>query len=756
MENGSKRYNKQSRSGYEPSDVETDGHDSPLHKHDHKNETFSPENLKDAAFLRKLSPKRHSRRHSSRSIGFSLAEDSVVSQAPREQISKPTHKLRRDDRRSVSPIQSQTSHVPFLKPEIGKQVYPSHSGKEEHGRYDDDASVGSGRRKNLKTTREDKSRERSNSSRRSKTAPRLRAGDKDQENSYGSKEKKFERNVSPLSQDMNRKQREIDTSHSKSSTVGELNEMIANIKMARASVTGDPVFESTDSISPGDIFFSREHTAFGIQKFGLAKKGNNEGNQYPMPARFNQKDSVSPKHRKDNDHIEYRPHRIATNSISQTMSSSFCTSSDKHSRESSKTSDWSGKSGNFRNFVANRRKSQSETWFSCMRRGTCKASKSPERKYHVDEALFIEKATVIESLRPFWADKYQPRSLIGFTCHKREAQLLKQLVLDDSIPHILLRGPSGSGKRSLTMALLAEIFGDAGCKVSHDLRYFQFKDKKPMQAVVPVTYSKHHVELNVRTESNAKYALIGLVREISNKFSTTPEISTVNFEPEYTVIVLYDVDKAEENIQHLIKWIMDCYTDACKLVLCCEDDTNILDSVKGRCKVIDVEAPVTHEIMEVLIQISRKEEFELPMNFAAKIATKSKQNLREAIMALEACKAHNYPFTEDQPIQIGWEGVVKELAEQILADPSNQRLFSIRGKIQKLLLDFVHPKLILLKLVEQFLRRLEGPSRREIYYWHAYYDKRLPTGTTALLKLEEFVAKFMSIHRRSSASHNYE
>jgi replication factor C subunit 3/5 len=44
--------------------------------------------------------------------------------------------------------------------------------------------------------------------------------------------------------------------------------------------------------------------------------------------------------------------------------------------------------------------------------------------------------------------------------------------------------------------------------------------------------------------------------------------------------------------------------------------------------------------MEVLIQIARKENFDLPMSFAAKIATKSKQNLRKAIMALEACKAH--------------------------------------------------------------------------------------------------------------------
>ncbi|KAJ8770819.1 hypothetical protein K2173_021466 [Erythroxylum novogranatense] len=773
MEIGKKRYSrapmtysdswKQRRSGYEPSDVETDSQDSPLHRKNHVDIASSPETPKGAAFLRKFSPHRHRRRHSSKVNGFSLLEDSAASQAPRGHSSKSASKLRRDDERSVSPTRSNKNHVPFSKPELGRQVHPSHSGKEEHVLHDD-IVVASGKWKNVKTScKEDKGRERSDSFRRLKTAPRPRASDKDQESSYDSKEKKGERNVSALSWEMIRKQRERGTPNSKSSTVGELNEMIANMKMARVSESNDSVSDGTDSVSPSDIFFSREHTAVGIEKLGLGKNGLSGGNRYPMHTKFSQNDCVLHQHSKNNNHIDYRSHRIATSSVSQTTASFRfgSISSDKLRRESTKTSDWSGRSWSFQKLVENRRKSQSETWLSCLEGRACKASNSPERKQHIDEALFIKKATVIESLRPFWADKYQPRLLIGFTCHKREAQLLKQLVLQDSIPHILIRGPSGSGKRSLTVALLGEIFGHAGCKVSHDLRCFQFKNEKPMQVVVPVTSSRRHVELNVRTEANAKYALVGLVREISNKFCKNPEISTVNFEPECTVIVLFDVDKAEESIQYLIKWIMDCFTDACKLIICCKDDTNILDSVKNHCEVIDVEAPAAHEIIEVLIQISRKEDFDLSMSFAAKIAAKSKQNMREAIMALEACKAHNYPFTDDQPIQVGWERVVEELAVQILADPSNQRhvsfllLVTIREKLQKLLLDFVHPKLILLKLVEQFLKRIEAASKREVYYWHAYYDKRLPTGTTALLKLEEFLAKFMSIHRGSSVIRNY-
>ncbi|KAL8478818.1 hypothetical protein ACS0TY_030626 [Phlomoides rotata] len=417
-------------------------------------------------------------------------------------------------------------------------------------------------------------------------------------------------------------------------SVGDMNEMVAISRMS----------ESIDSVSPGDIFFSRADP----QVIPLPKP----------PAFFvvkNESSSCNPK-----------------------------SSSSGVSRQTSILSDSSGRtSASTTRFVANRKKSQSDTWFFCMKKASsCKKSnKSPGKERPFDEASFIGKAVI-----------------------------------------------------------------------SHDLRYFHILESKPMQVVVRVSSSPHHLELNVYRESKAAYALTALVKHISSEYAVTPEISVAPTKSDYKVLVLYDVDKAAENIQHLIKWIMDCYSDSCKLILFCEDDVDIFESVKSRCKVITVEAPPSHQVMEVLVQIAKKEGFELPMSFAAKIANKSKQNIRRAIMGLEACKLHNYPFTENQPIPLGWEEAVVELAADILSDPFPKKLFIIRGKMQKLLGEFVHPKLILLKLVEQFLRGVDASLKREIYYWYAYYDKRLPSGTNALLKLEEFAAKFMSIYRKSSSN----
>lgn len=66
------------------------------------------------------------------------------------------------------------------------------------------------------------------------------------------------------------------------------------------------------------------------------------------------------------------------------------------------------------------------------------------------------------------------------------------------------------------------------------------------------------------------------------------------------MIVLYEVNKVTENVQNLIKWIMECYTHACKIIICCEDDADILDCIKNRCELIYVDAPVTHEVNSII------------------------------------------------------------------------------------------------------------------------------------------------------------
>ncbi|PIA52712.1 hypothetical protein AQUCO_01000527v1 [Aquilegia coerulea] len=786
----------QRRSGYEPSDTENDWQESPWHDlksnmrpRDEAMFTDRPRTpMKNVSPLRRprdgaisadrprtptknVSPISRSKRFSSTHDYDTISPVIASRTSPvRRGNSKSPYKPRKDHSHDiVSPIldglEMRTNVSPFSKPERRKHISPYKTRGEEPeldaeeyvnvnkkqshrgpNMYVDAGEVGT------HTPSQEASRvsERSMYSRRSKSTPRPRAKEYEQPTDLGIVNNAGDdRNPGPLSRNLSRKQREA--YHIKAPSVSELNEIVANAKLTQGANGASNT--DTESISPGDIFFSREYAAFATQKSVPSRKNGFGGS---FPARHNPvpgRETAS--HRKNRVSATSVPKiRVVSSSTSASQTntnSSFTVSrnnSSKSSLESSKFSDGSVRSSeSLRKFTANRQKVHKDKWFGCVKKGSCRMSISPEAR-PIDEASFIGKAFVVENLKPFWTEKHQPSSLSGFTCHKHQALLLKQLISNNSSPHILFKGPPGSGKKALTMAFLHEVFGDSAWNISHELRRFNAQGGRP-QVVVPITSSPHHLELNIKSEArNARYALMSLVKEIASN-AIAPEVSTASFRADYKVFVLYDICKAPENVQHLIKWIMDCYSDSCKIILCCEDDVNIIDSVKNRCEVFNVDAPVTHEIMEVLMQLARKENIDLPMSFAAKIATKSKQNLRKAIMALEACKAHNYPFVDEQPISLGWEEAVAEVAAEILADPSRQRLFVVRGKFQKLLIDFIHPKLILQKLVEQFLKRVEASLKRELYYWHYYYEKRLPTGTSSLLKLEEFVMKFMSIYRKS-------
>ncbi|KAI3959037.1 hypothetical protein MKX01_023713 [Papaver californicum] len=683
----SKSASKQRRNGYEPSDADTDWQDSPWHEISTVNNNNNNDHLRIVKVLVKDRPKAVGRR--------SLTPPSRSSNHDYDDFSSP---------------------VTTMKPSSVRNNQHKSSSRTQNHKTSLDSEEN---RSSLKPTY----------NHRSVSAPKPRAKEKEQQVDTGLSAWKADRTTSPLP----RNHRET---------------AVANARTLNRPANVD--LKVAELISP---FFSQTLT---LQR-NVVTKNTGQGSNLTYKSKEVSKRGSMPRQRsKPNGNTDQTTQGVSSNTVTSQKNTeinrvSSRRSSSKSSTHSSKMSDGSGTlRGSFRKFTENMQMNQKNVWFGCGKKGPCRTLRKAPEIQEFDEASFIQKALVVENLRQFWADKHQPGSLSGFICNKQQAQHLKELIYHKTCPHILFKGPSGSGKKTLTRALLCEIYGDQALNITQELRCFSVQEKGPMQIVVPLISSPHHAELYLKSETtNVRFALMTLVKEMTSNHAMPSEVSNTTCWADYKVIVFYEVEKLAETVQHMIKWIMDCYMETCKIILCCEDDVGILDSVKSRCKIVTVDTPITHEIMEVLIQIGRKECFDLSMSFTAKIATKSKQNIRKAVMALEACKAHNYPFDEEQPIPIGWEDVLVELSADILSDPSPQRSFFIRGDIQKLLVDFVHPRLILQKLVEQFLKRVDASVKRELYYWHTYYEKRLPEGTTALLKLEEFVAKFMSIYRKS-------
>jgi len=381
---------KKGRSGYEPSDTETEWQEIPRHERERRNFTLK----ETKAFgVMNISPLALHRRHPSR-VEHEVSSASTTSVPRRKHNSKSPYKLRvaEDFAASSSPVtglDTRRNISPLPRPDLGRTVSPFREQRTEKPHY-----------------------------KRSVTAPRLRI----QESNHGG-----------INNDTVVKKREV--SPFKAPSVGKINEMIAQVKLSKDPRSDySSVLESTDSIQPGDLFFSRECNAL-------------QGNNSSLPKRIQQCEYFSPRPTVNTTRTPSESKGtngdLNMNILSQsTTGLSSAATSRKGSgtgKPSSVTSEGSGKtSASMRKFIANRKKTQKDTWFACMTTGNCRTTrKSPERR-PIDESSYIERAVVVESLPQFLADKHQPASLNGFICNRQEAQLLKELVCVQNT-HICLK-----------------------------------------------------------------------------------------------------------------------------------------------------------------------------------------------------------------------------------------------------------------------------------------------------------------------------
>ncbi|KAK3285718.1 Replication factor C (RF-C) subunit [Cymbomonas tetramitiformis] len=347
-----------------------------------------------------------------------------------------------------------------------------------------------------------------------------------------------------------------------------------------------------------------------------------------------------------------------------------------------------------------------------------------------------------------WVDKHRPKNLDNLICHKEVGANLKSLVASGDCPHLLFYGPSGCGKKTLVLAMLREMFGPGVEKLKAETK--EWKIERPeistkIEVELTTLSSNYHVELNP-SDAGTKDRYV--VQELIKDMAKSRPLDMAG-QKSFRVLLLNEVDQLSKEAQHSLRRTMEKYASACRLVMVCNSVSKVIEAVRSRCVTVRVPAPAEAEICDVLQYVSKKECITLPPEFAARIASSTDRNLRCALLSLEACKVQQYPFKSDQPIQLtDWEVYITEIASDIIAEQSPKRLYQVRGKFYELLINCIPPELILKKLLFELMKKIDSELKHEVCHWAAYYENRLQKGSKAIIHLEAFVAKFMSIYKQ--------
>jgi replication factor C small subunit len=149
-----------------------------------------------------------------------------------------------------------------------------------------------------------------------------------------------------------------------------------------------------------------------------------------------------------------------------------------------------------------------------------------------------------------WTEKYRPITFEEIVGQDDVVKRVNSLTKSLNIPHLLFAGPAGTGKSTLALVVVKELFK---------------KDWK-----------QNYLELNASDERG-----INIVREKVKNFARTKSLGPVPFK----IIFLDEADALTPEAQQALRRTMENYTSTCRFILSCNYSSKILDPIQSRCVV---------------------------------------------------------------------------------------------------------------------------------------------------------------------------
>ncbi|GAM21419.1 hypothetical protein SAMD00019534_045940, partial [Acytostelium subglobosum LB1] len=342
-----------------------------------------------------------------------------------------------------------------------------------------------------------------------------------------------------------------------------------------------------------------------------------------------------------------------------------------------------------------------------------------------------------------WIDKYRPTSLEQMDYHQDISQNLINMVKGGDFPHLLVYGPSGAGKKTRVMAILKEIYGPNCLKIKIEHRTFKHPSTSKSIQVTTVG-SPYHIEVNPgEAGNNDRLVIQTIIKEIAQ----SPPIDAQQF-GNFKVVVLNEVDRLSKDAQHALRRTMEKYAAFCRLIMCCDSTSKVIDPIRSRCLGVRIPAPTSEDISRVLELVAKKERFDLPKDVSKSCAERSNGNLRYALLLLESMKAKQYPFTSNELPLLDWENAIQQVANDAIMEQTPAKLQQIRAKLYELIGHCIPADLIMKHVTLNILEKIDTQIKCEVIQWAAFYEHRIQIGTKPIFHLEAFLAKFMSIYKK--------
>lgn len=200
-----------------------------------------------------------------------------------------------------------------------------------------------------------------------------------------------------------------------------------------------------------------------------------------------------------------------------------------------------------------------------------------------------------------WIEKYRPKNIDEIISHDQNIETIKKLLENDSLPHLLFYGASGTGKTSTILALANKIYGN-------------------------------NIRLMIMKLDASDDRGINSVREDIKGFAEKNNM----FQKGVKLIILDEVDSMTFDAQFALRRIIEKYSVTIRFCLICNYENKIIPAIKSRCANFRFNNIDSKHIANKLYQISSNENINYEDGVIETIADLSKGDLRKGINILQS------------------------------------------------------------------------------------------------------------------------
>ncbi len=315
--------------------------------------------------------------------------------------------------------------------------------------------------------------------------------------------------------------------------------------------------------------------------------------------------------------------------------------------------------------------------------------------------------------------------------------------------HLIVYGPSGSGKEYLVNKLLEKIYGKQGVELK-EVEY-TVSGYSNTKTKIMIKQSKHHIIIEPNSNGFDKY----LIQEIIQDYAKSELLNILKHRKLFKVVVINKIDNLSYYAQASLRRTMEKYSNTCKFILISDQLSKIIEPIRSRCLMIRVPLPSDEQILETLLHICQKENLVVPWIKLKEIIDNSDNKVNHAIWLLEM---HKYGIKYEK----NWEYVIDNIVENII-NPDNQnnkKLYSVMKKIREqfyiLFITNISTQMIIRKIMVKLLESVENLKLK--YYIidiTSIFEQRLSQGTRHIIHMEAYIARLIYLFTNYNGGNDY-